>query len=978
MKEHKARSLVITLAGIAVALLVVIGGGWLIIQNLLKAGVVQLSDITTVVTKAGPYFIPLGILFILIIIGIIAFFKKSARFNFMFKWQSLMAFLTALGLTLNVVVFGPLAGLMNCNFVQVGKVNAQTVRQGERVSSDVADQGIVLLKNKDNFLPLKNQKKVNVFGWASTNPVYDGSGSGQISGGKMVNIYDSLHAAGFETNNHLERFYQHYRKTRPVISMSKQDWTLPEPKTSSYSTSMMNHARKYSDTAVVVIARSGGEGADLPKDMGNLPKSAKYAGNKGDFKKGDTYLQLSQTEKNMLAMVNRNFKNVVVVVNSANPMELGFLNQYDHIKGAVQVAGPGAHGFTALGKVLSGKVDPSGRTVDTYVYDLKKTPTFNNFGDFHFANDPKLSYVRYVENIYDGYKFYETYYLNNQDGYKKAVQYPFGYGLSYTKFNQQMSNLKTDDKGNVSFTVTVKNTGKVSGRDVVQVYYTAPYTNGGIEKAATNLLNFAKTKNLKPGESQTIRFHFNRQQMASYDESNGGAYVLDPGKYQIQLKNNAHDVIASKDYMINQPIRYAGKNKMTTDKRAAHNEFQDAEGKQLNITYLSRKDNFANYSQATAAPGKVNATPDIIHHATVGNNNPLPKAGKTTMPAMNKKENIELVDLRGKSYNDPRWQKLISKLSVKDMAKLIGTGGYQTIANRKIGKVHTNDFDGPAGFSSFFAKNMNTTGFPVETMIGETWNKRIARQIGQTAGKEGKEIGLNGWYAPSMDLHRSAFGGRDFEYYSEDGTLSGYMAANTVKGARQSGVYPYIKHFAMNEQETNRMANLTEWATEQDIRENNLRPFKMAVEKGHADAAMNAFNFIGDKWCGENSHLLNNVLRSEWGFHGLVCTDYFVQIPGGFMNASKAVMNGTDLMLAPSGTNLSGTSNPKVVRQMQRATHNILYTVVNSNAYAHYHKGQSLLLPWEHKVIDVDIAAVIILLLAEGLIVFAYRKKYVA
>lgn len=981
--KSKLRSLWISLGVIFGAIIIIALVAWLVISGLIKQGVVTMNDITSTINLAGQYFIPLGILLVLIIIGLIVFRNRSDRFNFWFKWESFLAFIGVLILTVNIVMVGPMSALLSVQQAQLAPVSSKTLHHSANVDEDIAGEGAVLLKNNDNVLPFDGQKNVNVFGWASTNPLYGGTGSGGVGAIKPVDLYQGMKNAGFKPNMQLYNFYRHYRKNRPVVSMMKQDWTLPEPKASSYSSKMMNHAKKYSDNAVVVISRSGGEGADLPKDMTDLPKGAVYHGNKGDFKKGQSYLQIDKSERQMLAKVNKNFKNVVVIVNSANPMQLGFLNDYNHVKGAIWMPGPGQQGFNALGNILRGKTDPSGRLVDTYLYNDKDSPSNNNFGNFQYANGKKaynsgmwggsgMSFANYTEGIYVGYKYFETRYGDNNVQYNRIVQYPFGYGLSYTTFDEQMSNLRQGRNGRISYTVTVRNTGRRAGKDVVQTYYTAPYQNGGIEKASTNLLRFAKTKNLKPGQSQRLHFTVNRDEMASFDQ-NAGKYVLDSGNYQIQLKNNSHDVVTTRQF--NLPNRIV-LNKLNGDKKATKSEFKQAQGH--GITYLSRANNFANANKALSAPSKDTKAPaSVMKNATVPKNKKLPKAtGK--MPTTKAHNNIKLAQLRGKSYNDPMWNKLLDELSVKDMQKLVTYGGYQTTAIWSIGKRQTYDFDGPAGLTSFIVKNFKTTTFPAADLTAATWNAQLANDKGQQVGREGKAAGVSGWYGPAMNIHRNPFGGRTFEYYSEDPQLAGTMAANEIKGAKKFGVYSYMKHFAMNSQETNRMSAINEWANEQSIRETYLRPFRMAVEDGHAMATMNAFNFIGDKWCGGNANLLQNVLRGEWGYKGLVETDYF---SGGFMNSNTALANGTDLMLSTNGAmgaKPKGMNNPTVVRQMRSAAHNILYTTVNSNAYSKnaVKSANAVTLPWKKRLYTIDVVLVVVLILLECLVVYLDKRKY--
>lgn len=961
----KYRGLIVALV---IAIIVVGAAGWYI-NGMLSGGVVTVADIMATVNKVIKYFIPLAVVLVVIIILFIVFRKQNRKFKFWMKWESLIVVLVALVITLNVVFLVPMSSLFNLNYAKMGTISNKTLKQGDAVAQNISEEGTVLLKNTDNYLPLKNQNKINVFGWASTNPVYGGTGSGGAASSNSIDIYQSLKGAGFKTNNQLRNLYSKYQEKRPDISMMAQDWTLPEPSIDKYSNKLINESKSFSDTALVVISRPGGEGADLPKDV--TAKGVTYRGNKGDLNKGDTYLSLTKPERDMLKMVNSNFDNVIVLVNSANPMQLGWINEYDHIKGALWMAGPGGKGFSALGKILRGRVNPSGRTVDTYAYDIKKSPSFNNFGDFKYSNG-KYSFVNYSEGIYVGYKFYETYYHNNDRGYRQAVQYPFGYGMSYTKFTQKMSDLKESRNGNIEFNVTVKNIGKTSGKEVVQAYYTAPYTNGGVEKSATNLFDFKKTKNLKPGESQTVRFKINQSDMASYDDKGTGSYVLDRGNYQIQIKENSHDVLGSRNFDVEKAIVYGKNNKRPSDKIAAKNEFARAKG---NVEYLSRKDNFSNYKQATATPQAQKLSDkqkkQLSTLADVKTNNNGEK-----MPVTNQKSGIKLADLRGKSYDDKRWNKLLDQLSISDMNRLITYGGYQTVAINSIKKVHTYDFDGPSGFTSFMIPVKATT-FPVATMIAATWNKEVAHKRGKVMGKQANELGISGWYGPAMNIHRNALAGRNFEYYSEDSTLSGDMAANEIGGAKKYGVYAYMKHFAMNEQETNRMNKLLTWSSEQAIREVYLKPFEIAVKNGKATAAMSSFNYIGDRWSGENSALLKKVLRGEWGFRGMVETDYFGGY--GFMNGTKAIRNGNDVMLSTtgeSGSAITDTDKPATVKSMKNAAHNILYTVVNSNAYKNYHDGDSLDLPWQKTLMKFNVVALVVVLLLQVLAIYLFRRHY--
>ncbi|GAF40972.1 beta-glucosidase [Agrilactobacillus composti DSM 18527 = JCM 14202] len=956
----------------AIIIVVIVAGILYAWRKLNQDSVLNMADVYATLSKVAGYFIPLGILIVIIIAALIIFRKRTWRFKFWLKWESLLVLLVAIMVTLNVILFGPMASLLNLNYAKLDTIQAATLKDHQQLTRNIAEEGTVLLKNEAGFLPLKaNTKKLNVFGWASTNPVYGGTGSGNVDTSNATSVLISLKDSGFQLNNDLSQFYTKYRKDRPKVEMWQQDWTLVEPAKKDYSNKLVSDAKNFSDTALIVISRVGGEGADLPTDM--TAKNVTYKGNKGDYKKGQHFLQLSKSEKEMVQLVTSNFKDVVVLVNSANPMELGWLNQYDNIRSALWMSGPGAVGFSALGDILTGKVNPSGRLVDTYVYDLKKTPTWHNFGDFKYQ-DSKYTRVDYAENIYVGYKFYETYYQNNEAGYRDAVQYALGYGLSYTNFTQEMSDLRQGANGKVEFDVTVTNTGQKAGKDVVQTYFQPPYENGGVEKAATNLLTFTKTKTLAPGASQKLTISFNQEQLAAYDEAKGGAYVLASGDYGISLNNNAHEIATSKTLNVPTTITYDQQHKRLSDKIVAKNQF--ANFTRGEVTYLSRQDNFANLNAATAAPEKRALTALEKNGLTNDKTYKIKNNSQDKMPKTDANNNLALQDLRNKKYNDPKWDKLLDQMTIKDMSNLITYGGYQTVAAKSVAKGHTYDFDGPAGISSFFVDTKGTA-FPTATMIAATWNQALAKQRGQAVGQEANQLGISGWYGPAMNIHRSAFAGRNFEYYSEDGTLSGMMAAQETIGAKSQGVYAYLKHFALNDQETNRGNMLLTWSTEQAIREIYLKPFELAVKEGGATAVMSAFNYVGNQWAGGSTPLLKNVLRSEWGFNGLVLTDYFSGL--GYMDADKAVRNGNDMMLSTtgeSGAGLNDTKSATAVKAMRSSAHNILYTVVNSRTYAKSNAASATEnLPWQKTVTTINIIAGLVLLAIQGLVIWLYRRK---
>lgn len=768
--------------------------------------------------------------------------------------------------------------------------------------------------------------------------------------------------------------------------MWEQDWTLPEPPVSTYSDDLMSNAKNYSDKALVVITRVGGEGTDLPTDM--LAENITYNNNSSeydDFQEGDHFLRLSKSEQDMVEMVCANFDNVTLVYNGANAFELGFTEEYPQIKSVIWAAGAGQSGFNSLGNILKGDVNPSGRTIDTFVYDLKESPTWNNFGYFMYDNMEEFeasnsfsqstsspTFVNYVEGIYVGYRYYETAAAEGLIDYDNTVLYPFGHGLSYTSFQQEMGTISESD-GEISFDVTVTNTGSVAGKDVVEVFYNPPYTNGGIEKATANLVAFDKTDVLEPGESQTLTLTFALEDMASFDDEGAGAYILEQGDYIISINSDSHNIIDSQTYTQDEAITYGNDNKRESDMVAAVTQFDYAKG---DVTYLSREDGFANYEEAIAAPASL-SMPDHQKETFVNNSNYVAadyNNPEDVAPVTGANNNLELVDLRGKDYDDPEWDALLDQLTVSDMVDLIALGGYQTTMISSVGKLATVDCDGPASINNNFT-GVGSIGFPSSVMIAATWSEDLAHAFGQSIGKMADEMNVSGWYAPAMNIHRSAFAGRNFEYYSEDGFISGKMAANAVAGAREYGVYAYMKHYALNDQETNRNEMLCTWVNEQSIREIYLKPFELAVKEGEISAAMSAFNYIGTTFAGANNELLNVVLRDEWGFRGMVLTDFFGVAGYGYMNADQQIRNGGDICLAPfdAGDNIvKDTSSATSQLAMRQASKNVLYTVANSRAYESENMETGPL-GWQIAAVAIDVVIVGALIALELTVI---RKGY--
>ncbi len=969
---------------------------------------ITMDDVMLVVNKVDNELMMLGIALALALVATFAVIKLQKPLKKLIRGTAWVAFAIAVVIILNLVISGPMYSLVNMVLKEPTVTN--TGDEGEKKDlalsqesldyttkaiEQITQEGYVLLKN-DGILPLASGTKVNTFGWSSTNALYGGVGSGALSPNyEIVTYLDSLTEAGLVVNTELTDWYSSWRAERPSVGMWAQDWTSPEPTQAEYEAAgMYDKAVAFGDTVLFLIARNGGEGADLPTHMVNplveqeSMGSVNYVGDSEypeDLGEDVHYLELTTREKATLEVLNEKFKNIIVIVNAAPAMELGFVEEYENIRACVLAPAGGNTGMRSLGQLLTGKVNFSGRTVDTYLYDLTHAPTYNNHGHFEYTNMSEFvdfemnsttpTFVNYVEGIYVGYRFWETAADEGLINYDEEVLYPFGYGLSYTTFEQTLDNVVVNGD-QVTATVTVKNTGSMAGKEVVQIYYNPPYTNGGIEKSTANLVAFAKTSELAGGASETLTLTWDVEDMASFDSYNHKAWVLEGGEYIISLNKNSHDVWAEKSLTLSQ-IVYDGEEGRASDDLTAVPVFGAAENLS-EVTYLSRKDGFANYAAATAAP--TNFEMSAANKATFLNNvnydpnnynNP-----NDVMPETGVDNGLTMNDMRGVDYDDITWELFLDQLSVEDMVNLISIGGYQSTEIRSIGKTTQTDLDGPASLNNN-STGVASMGFPIVVVIAATWNTECGYSYGNAIGMMANDIDCSGWYAPAMNTHRSAFSGRNFEYYSEDPVLAGKMAAQAVAGAKAHGVYSFIKHYAINDQETNRCNMLCTWFTEQSAREIYLVPFELAVKEGGAEAVMSAFNYIGTRYAGACPELLNTVLRDEWGFRGMVLTDYFGGY--GYQDADIQIRNGGDFCLSPMGGATSvlddQTSATSIIAARQ-ACKNILYTTCNSRAYA----SDVVLTTPTWQIIIWVVSGVIIALLAlvEVKLVLNYKKRIAA
>ena len=838
------------------------------------------------------------------------------------------------------------------------------------LTEEVEAEGIVLLKNDGDALPLGGSTKVNVLGsTAGNNFSYGGTGSGAGDESSNVSFYQGLANAGIEVNPQLKSFYDQNAKAAKDMGMVGTDWNLYELPQSSYEDGWAADARAYSNTAVVVLTRKGGEGYDLPTDMANYEGSAA----------GRSYLELTPNEEDLLAVAKANFDRVIVVLNSPNAMELGFLED-EGIDAALWVGTVGATGCNAIGNVLTGAVNPSGKTVDSFPYAAESAPSYYNFGGRDYTNvtysntatfagtgdsasgADSYHYVEYQEGIYVGYRYYETAAADGFIDYDTTVQYPFGYGLSYTTFDQTLDSV-TDDGTTITAQVTVTNTGSVAGKQVAEIYVAAPYTKGGIEKSSVVLAGFDKTKLLEPGESQTLSISFAREDMASYDytgvKAAGGAYVLEAGDYGIQLQTDSHNVVASKTVHVDADVIYNDENdgKRASDDVAATNLFDDVSFGD-DLVYLSRAD-WAGTMPTEVSPLSKEATAKQVEALT----NPAALDNSETQDiTTGAKNGLTLADMKGLDYDDPKWSDLLDQVSLGEMEVLVGNAGWLTTSVNSVGKPSLTECDGPNGINNLLV-GVNGTQLTGQSVLGQTWNCELAARLGEAFAAEAKAYGIAGLYAPAVNIHRSAFGGRNYEYVSEDGLLSGKVIAAEAKAIQDNGVYCYVKHFAANDQETHRCdGGLVTWFNEQAFREIYLRPFEIIVKEAGNTGMMSSYNRLGTTPAAESSALLTDVLRGEWGFRGAVVTDCTMAAATSDVNRSLRAGNDLNLNFLQDMKMTSDTTDTAAGHQaLRRATHNVLYMVANSDALETATSGLSGTIRTGFTVFDVVFVALMVL-----------------
>lgn len=739
-------------------------------------------------------------------------------------------------------------------------VSKETLAKSKEIANQIEAEGIVLLENEDNVLPLQN-KKVNVFGAGSCSLAFAGAaGSGAVRSSDAIGFYDALTNAGIEYNEELYKLYAKYTDTESdggligyVSTVLEQFFSggQAEMPMKNISDTVMDNAVAYSDTAIIVIGRVGTEMKDMSIED----------------------LNLTEDEKQMIDRVCGNFSNVIVVFNISNIMDMSWLQDYPSIKAAMIMWLPGEVATDSVGKVLSGDVNPSGKLVDTISYDIEDHPSSMNFGNYMYKGVfgiPKY-FVNYSEGIYVGYRYFETF-------APEKVMYPFGYGLSYTEFDWNVKSFDAD-KDNVKVKVEVTNTGSVAGKDVVQVYFSAPYYPGGIEKSAIELAGYAKTKELKPGESQTVEIRFATEDMASYDEKVEQAWVLDEGEYKIHVARDVRDFVESFTYNVQKKVVY--KTDSVTG-ATIENLFDFTAG---DLTYFSRADAENTYPKA---PENYKANDMVLN----SDKRPEPTTEGEIPPTGVTYEDGPIL-LSDVAKDESLWEPFLDQFTVEEMIALITDCGYETPAIDRLGVPKTSDNDGPSSIKGSGGLLYQDSGlaFPVSTVLACTWNDELAEEFGECIGQEGIELGTHVWYAPGCNIHRSPMGGRNNEYYSEDPLLSGKMSAAVTRGVQSKGIIVTVKHFVANDQETNRQSNgLYTWLNEQSLREIYAEPFEISVKEGNARGIMTAYNRIGAEWCGGSKALLIDLLREEWGFDGFVITDASIDLTGdGYLDPALAV-----------------------------------------------------------------------------------------
>ncbi len=844
------------------------------------------------------------------------------------------------------------------------------VKAGYELVKQVEGEGAALLLNKDSALPLGKDASVSLFSTSSVNIVYGGTGSANVDASKADNLKSALEKAGAKVNPTLWDFYltgegSAYQRISGGFTGSS---AVGEAPWSAYTQDVLDSVVGYGDAAIVTLSRVGGEGADL------------------DFVTTN-YLALDQNELDMLTNLTKlkqegKIKKLVVLLNSSNAIQMDFLKAEGiDVDAVLWIGGVGVAGINAVAEILTGAINPSGSLVDTYCYDNFSSPAMKNFVPTTYEGYEKgvipanaSTYMIYQEGIYVGYKYYETRYEDFVMGtgkagdynYGKDVAFPFGYGLSYTDFQYSDMKLAYDGVTNMyTITVTVTNTGKNPGKETVQIYVSSPYTDydikNKVEKAAVSLVGFEKTDVLDPGASQTLTIAVDGDNVASYDAFGAKTYIMDAGDYYFTAATDSHNaannVLAAKGYT---PENTAGRmdaagdaalavkwnnpqldttTYATSDNGTAITNQLDNSDPNLNegvaedVVFLTRSD-----WEGTMPTGEILklTLTDALKKALQDVQYDPANYEAVEMPTFNAKNGLKLVQMIGLDYDDPKWEQLLDQLSFQDMVSLIGDAFHWTMPIESVQAPGTRDENGPQGLTvTLFGSGLGveTTALTSEDVLAATFNKALVYEMGKIVGNDCLAADVAFLYGPGANTHRTPYGGRNFEYYSEDGYLSSEIGAAEVAGIEEKGVHVVIKHFALNDSEQDRIG-LGVWLNEQSAREIYLRAFQGALESSQADGngVMMAYTRWGTQWSGANHNLVTGIMEKEWGCNGLQITDNVLTT---YVNGVDGVMGGTtafDSMLAFYITNQlpKYENDPVVVSAMREACHKNLYAIAHS------------------------------------------------
>lgn len=870
------------------------------------------------------------------------------------------------------------------------------------MSGQIGNEGEVLLKNINGTLPIVKKSNVTPFGRRYVDPVYGGTGSGKVDASKdyVVTAEEALNEY-FSVNKNVENKLKNSTVQKlsgeKVQGQDTEGYRGSDERIHNYPVSIYSGLESScSGTAgIVFIGRSGGEGSDQFRDH----TTGYYDGTKH-------HLALTTAEKEMLQFAKINCSKVIVIINSPNAMELSELKDDNGIGAILWIGSAGARGQESMAKILSGEVNPSGKTVNIWTADFISDPTFVNFGagDSAFKNldltgkptNYVSNFIEYEEGIYVGYRYYETRCVvdnkfsvfGQEKSYNEAVVYPFGYGLNYEddKITQELSSVNYSG-GNITISGKIDNKSSRDVKEVVQIYYSSPYNSGSkIEKSEKTLVAFDKI-DVKAGRTENFIVKFKDEELASYDykgyySQGKGSYVLENGSYNIYLGKDSHDSWGSKSINVPTTLVYADSavggvravGKRSTDVKVAANLFDDINDyvDSNMMTVMSRADFNGTKPIAPVSKDATEAIKKGVNGYDV-NSDPISGDQKGSIlykaedPVSNAKNGTVLSSLRGLEYDDPLWDDLLDNInySAEELSGFISYGSYRTGPLKEIEKVVTADRDGPVGLTAGGSNALVASTWMSTPIVAATWNTSLAYNMGACIGQEALNHDVHGWYAPGVNLHRSPFAGRNFEYFSEDPLISGKMGAGVISGAQQNGLYTYVKHFALNEQETNRITSTT-WVDEQTMREIYFKAFEICVKEAeyeltYYDGATNAqktitrkactalmtgMNSIGAKFCGNSYALVTELLRNEWGFVGMVVTD--MALPNEYKSLEEAYRVGNDVWMYMFQTKMD-FATPTAKWAARNAVHNVCYTVVNSATYNYAAPGSYIyydMSPW--------------------------------